>query len=160
MFTAIHQNPTATAEIKGREGYETIRGKVNFYDTYGGTILIVEIYGIPRELEDKSKGFYGFHIHEGASCTGTAADAFENAGQHYDKSGREHPGHSGDLPPLLSSNGVAWAAIYTARFYPEEVIGKTVIMHDSPDDFRSQPSGNSGEKIACGEIVVCPPDMR
>ena len=160
MFTTIHQKPSATAEIKGRNDYETIRGKVDFYDTYGGTILIVEIYGIPLELERESNGFYGFHIHSGSSCTGNAEDAFADTGQHYDRYGRSHPGHSGDLPPILSNNGVSWAAIYTSRFYPEEVIGKTVIMHDRPDDFRTQPSGNSGEKIACGEIKVWDIDMR
>ena len=43
--------------------------------------------------------------------------------------------------------------VYTTRFFPEEVVGKTVVIHDMPDDFRTQPSGNSGEKIACGQIV-------
>ena len=42
--------------------------------------------------------------------------------------------------------------VYTDRFYPEDVIGKTVIIHSEPDDFRTQPSGDSGEKIACGRI--------
>ena len=39
-------------------------------------------------------------------------------------------------------------------FFPEDVIGKTVVIHDRPDDFHTQPSGASGEKIACGEIVA------
>ena len=39
-------------------------------------------------------------------------------------------------------------------FYPEEVIGRTVVIHGMGDDFHSQPSGNSGVKIACGEIVA------
>lgn len=152
MLTMIHEEPSATAEIRGRKDYDTIRGKVDFYDTYEGTILVVEIYGIPGELEAQSKGFHGFHIHGGASCTGNKEDAFADAGTHYDKGRRRHPGHSGDLPPVLSNNGVVWAAIYTSRFYPEDVIGKTVILHEKADDFRSQPSGDSKEKIACGEI--------
>lgn len=53
----------------------------------------------------------------------------------------------------MSHNGIAWMEVYTGRFYPEEVIGRTIIIHGMPDDFRSQPSGNSGEKIACGEIM-------
>ena len=44
-------------------------------------------------------------------------------------------------------------AVYTDRFYPEDVIGKTVVIHEKPDDFRTQPSGDSGEKIACGKIM-------
>jgi len=149
---SINGNPAATAEIKGNRQYESIRGKVDLYDTYGGTILIAEIYGIPKEMEN-SGGFHGLHIHEGASCTGNAQDAFADTGGHYNVSGGEHPGHVGDLPPLLFNNGAAWMAVYTARFYPEDVIGKTIIIHDNVDDFHSQPSGNSGEKIACGEIV-------
>ena len=38
--------------------------------------------------------------------------------------------------------------------FPEDVIGKTVVIHDRPDDFHTQPSGDSGEKIACGKIVA------
>lgn len=42
--------------------------------------------------------------------------------------------------------------VLTNRFNIEEIIGKVVIIHDKPDDFVTQPSGNSGTKIACGEI--------
>ena len=53
----------------------------------------------------------------------------------------------------LQMRGLAWSAFYTDRFYPEEVIGRTVVIHGMADDFRTQSSGNSGSKIACGEIV-------
>ncbi|MDY2753777.1 MAG: superoxide dismutase family protein [Blautia obeum] len=159
MFTVNHTQPIATAELKGGKGYESIHGKVDIYDTYEGSILIIEVYGIPKELEDKNGGFHGFHIHDGDSCTGNAKDPFANAGMHYNPTNQRHPYHAGDLPPLLSNKGTAWGAIYTTRFYPEDVIGKTVILHDKPDDFRTQPSGGSGEKIACGEIKACEKDM-
>ena len=51
-------------------------------------------------------------------------------------------------------NGYAFSAFLTDRFTVKEIVGRTVIMHSSPDDFTSQPSGNAGEKIACGEIVA------
>ncbi len=79
-------------------------------------------------------------------------DAFANAVGHYNPKKVQHPAHAGDLPPLLVENGIAWMAVYTSRFYPDDVVGKTVVVHDMPDDFRTQPSGGSGEKIACGEI--------
>ncbi|MBP3342443.1 MAG: superoxide dismutase family protein, partial [Peptococcaceae bacterium] len=60
--------------------------------------------------------------------------------------------HAGDLIPLLSVGGKAWSSFYTGRFYPEDIIGRTVVIHNMPDDFRSQPAGDSGEKIACGVI--------
>lgn len=43
--------------------------------------------------------------------------------------------------------------VYTDRFYVDEIIGKTVIVHEDPDDFHTQPSGNAGKKIACGVIL-------
>ncbi len=153
MFKMSNGNPSAAARIKGSGDYPDIRGKVELYDTYGGTVLVVEIYGLPETLEEENGGFYGFHIHEGAGCTGDKEDHFKDAGMHFNPQNREHPRHAGDLPPLLASRGVAWAAVYTGRFYPEDVIGKTIIVHSKPDDFRTQPSGDSGEKIACGEIV-------
>ncbi|MCI8319485.1 MAG: superoxide dismutase family protein [Dorea sp.] len=149
MFTDNGKKPAAAAEISGSEKYNTLSGRVNFYDTYGGTVVTVQVRGIPKEFEN---GFLGFHIHEGGSCTGNEKDPFADAGGHYNPEERPHPEHKGDLPPLLNGNGTAWMAVYTDRFYPDEVIGKTVIIHSKPDDFRTQPSGDSGEKIACGKI--------
>lgn len=154
MLIKITGDPAATAEIRGSRVYENIRGKVDFYDTYGGTVVVVEIYGLPEEQGDKNHGFYGFHVHEGGSCTRNAEDFFADTGMHYDEEEHAHPEHAGDLPVLISNGGVIWAAIYTGRFYPEDVIGRTIVLHERADDFRTQPSGDSGEKIACGEIVA------
>lgn len=60
--------------------------------------------------------------------------------------------HAGDMPVLEGNRGRAWTAFYTERFTPEQVKGKTVIIHSMADDYRSQPSGDSGEKVACGTI--------
>lgn len=154
MFCDNNRMPSAVAELKGNSKYPTIRGKVKLFDTYGGTILVVQIEGIPNEITGNSGGFLGFHIHDGKSCTGNREDPFADVGQHYNPAGNPHPNHAGDLPSVLVNNGIAWSAVFTACFYPEEVIGKTVILHGKPDDFHSQPSGNAGEKIACGEINI------
>ena len=152
MLRVIHEMPAAYAVIRGSETFETIQGNVYFYEVYNGTILVGEIFGIPDEVEKESGGFLGFHIHEGGSCTGSPEEAFAFAGGHLNPEKEPHPKHQGDLPPLLSHRGIAWMEVYTGRFYPEDVIGKTIIIHDCPDDFRTQPSGGSGRKIACGEI--------
>ena len=126
---------------------------VNVYFTgYNSTLLLLN-YGLPNTKEKDNGNFYGFHIHEGEYCTGDMEDSFKNAGAHYNPDKTEHPKHRGDLPPLLANEGIAWSAVYTDRFYPEEVVGKTVIIHGMADDFKTQPSGNAGMKIACGEIV-------
>lgn len=149
MFTDNRKNPAATAKITGSEKYSAVNGRADFYDAYGGTIVVLNVQRIPKELEN---GFLGFHIHQGGACTGNETDPFADAGMHYNPEDKPHPEHAGDLPPLLANKGTAWMAVYTGRFYPEDVIGKTVIIHSKPDDFRTQPSGDSGEKIACGEI--------
>jgi Cu-Zn family superoxide dismutase len=56
------------------------------------------------------------------------------------------------MPPLFGNNGSAWMMYSTDRFTIPEIIGKTVIIHSGIDDFSTQPSGNSGAKIACGAI--------
>lgn len=145
--------PDAYAQIRGSIEEANIHGTVYFYAMHGGTLVVADIYGLP-ETKDKDNGdFYGFHIHEGESCTGDGIDPFKNTGGHFNPEHTEHPKHAGDLPPLLANKGVAWSAVYTERFYPEEVIGRTVVIHAMADDFKTQPSGDSGMKMACGEIV-------
>lgn len=77
---------------------------------------------------------------------------FPNTGNHYNPDNVPHPEHVGDLPPLLSNNGYAWMSFYTGRVNLNDVIGRSVVIHSMRDDFTSQPSGNSGDKIGCGVI--------
>lgn len=156
----VRKNPTAYAVIRGNKNHPEIKGKVDFYDTYGGTIIVVSVKGLPGENEEESRGFHGFHIHEGGACTEDEQGEFSDAGGHYNPKNTVHPAHAGDLPPLLNSGGAAWMTVYTGRFFPEDVIGRTVIIHEKADDFHTQPSGDAGGMIACGEIMACEPDIR
>ena len=56
------------------------------------------------------------------------------------------------MPPLFANAGYAFLVFYTDRFTVPEVVGRTVVIHDMPDDFTTQPAGNSGKKIACGVV--------
>ena len=78
--------------------------------------------------------------------------AFPNTGNHYNPGNVPHPEHAGDLLPLLSNNGYAWMTFYTSRINIEDIIGRSVVVHSMRDDFTTQPSGNSGDKIGCGVI--------
>ena len=134
----------AIACIKG-EG--SLRGTVKFYPVDCGTLIAADVTGLP----ENESGFFALHIHSGENCEGKA---FPNTGGHYDLEGNAHPDHAGDLPPLLSEQGRAFLAARTGRFEVWDIIGKTVVIHSGPDDFRSQPGGNAGQKLGCGEIKV------
>lgn len=143
---------TAKAYVKGGKQYPKINGIVTFKETKNGVMLTAKINGLPQS-KDKCKGrFFGFHIHEGTSCTGNFTDEFANAKSHLNPTNCLHPFHMGDLPPLLENNGYAYMRVLTNKFKIEDIIGRVIIIHDSPDDFKTQPSGNSGTKIACGKI--------
>lgn len=138
------------AEIKGSTAYPNINGKVIFCQLPNGVMVRAEVFGLP--YEHGGNCIYGFHIHSGSECTGNADDPFANSGSHYNPQNSEHPYHSGDLPSLFGNNGYAYMSFFTNRFSVSEIIGRTVIIHASPDDYRTQPAGNAGAKIACGKI--------
>lgn len=149
----FNQKPKAVAKVKGGEKYPQISGEVWFYQVAGGVIVVADISGLPTSDKDCNSPIFAFHIHEGNSCMGNQEDQFANVGTHYNPNNCPHPYHAGDLPPLFTANGRAFLSVLTNRFKIEEVIGRTVIIHNSLDDFTTQPSGNAGVKIACGEIV-------
>ena len=152
FLSILRQPPSAVAKIQGSESYPGVSGEVTFHQTSAGVLVSAQVAGLPTSDGDCAGRFFAFHIHSGSACTGDENDPFANALTHYNPYGCEHPDHAGDLPPLLGNHGYALAVFLTDRFSVSEVIGKTVIVHSDPDDFTSQPSGNAGEKIACGEI--------
>lgn len=147
------QKPGATAEIRGDSNHPRLNGIVAFYSADNGVIVVAELRGLPTGTNICNSPVLGFHIHEHGRCRGSTARPFSNTGEHYNPQNCPHPFHAGDLPPLFSNNGFAWMAFYTERFTVDEIIGRSIIVHDSSDDFKSQPSGNSGNRIGCGEIT-------
>ena len=138
------------AQIRGSTAYPDIRGTVLFYAVRGGVLVRAEITGLSKGGACESP-IFAFHIHGGV-CSGNADDPFADAGMHYNPGNCPHPYHAGDLPPLFGANGNALLVCLTDRFGMDEIYVKTVIIHAKPDDFTTQPSGNAGEKIACGVI--------
>ena len=96
--------------------------------------------------------FLDFIFTNGSTCTGNSNDEFADAKGHYNPENCPHPYHAGDLPPLLENNGYSYMSVFLNKFKVKDIIEKVIIIHDMPDDFTTQPSGNSGTKIACGEI--------
>lgn len=161
-------SPDAAALITGNTDYPSLTGTVSFYQSpYAGLLIQTEVWGLPvvtseqisdingetvsdtgNEPVSDGSFFFAMHIHEYGDCT----PPFDKTGMHYNPGNSPHPQHAGDLVPLLGNHGYAWCVFYDERFSIPEIIGKSVIIHRSPDDFHTQPAGNAGEKIGCGTI--------
>ena len=110
-----------------------------------------------------SSGVYGIHLHSVGRCE---APGFETAGPHWNPAGREHGRdnprgqHLGDLPNLLVGTDRRGTLEFTipgaslggpgARLLDAD--GAAIVLHARPDDYRTDPSGNSGSRIACGVL--------
>ena len=151
--TLASSYPKAYAYLYGDQQHNTIYGTILFFSIWNGTLVLSTIDGLPYDSSTPCENrMFAFHIHEGATCTGTESDPFADTGLHYNPNNCDHPEHAGDMPPLFGNLGYAFQLFYTERFLPEDVVGHTCILHEAPDDFTTQPSGNSGKKIASGEI--------
>ncbi len=111
-----------------------------------------------------SPGSYGAHLHAVGRCD---PPGFESAGPHWNPTGQKHgkdnPAgmHKGDLPNLLVGTDGRGSFEYTipnaglSGMLPNRLIdgdGAAVVIHASADDYRTDPSGNSGARIACGVL--------
>ena len=152
QLVCIRQRPSAIAQIRGSNQHPNVCGMVRFYQTGRGVLVAAHISGLPEPEGPCRHPVFAFHIHTGACCTGSGSDPFADVGGHYNPDNCPHPQHAGDLPPLFGCGGYGYASFLTDRFRLEEVIGRTLILHEHLDDFTSQPGGNAGRKMACGEI--------
>ena len=148
----IKIKPYAFAKIKGNNDYPHIDGIVYFYKVQEGVLVSFQLSGLPVSDDICKKPIFAVHIHSGGNCTGNDADPFADAMTHYNPNDCAHPYHAGDLPPIFGVGGLGFSVFLINRFSAENIIGKTIIVHSAPDDFTTQPSGNSGTKIACGVI--------
>lgn len=142
----------AMAFIRGGADNKNLFGTASFTQKLNGVLVTTEVFNLPAD-QQYGGAFHGYHIHTGSRCIGNEQDEFADTGGHYNPKNYPHPYHAGDMPPLLSNNGYAYSSFLTSRFDVADIIGRTVIIHADADDFTTQPSGNSGKKIACGEIV-------
>jgi Cu-Zn family superoxide dismutase len=116
---------------------------------------------VVADLTGLAPGKHGFHIHEKGDLS---SPDLASAGGHFNPGGHPHGGpttsavHEGDLGNILaSSDGTAHLKITVNDItigtrQPNDILGRSVIVHAKPDDLTSQPSGNSGPRIAGGTI--------
>lgn len=157
--STIPQYTQALAQVTGGPLAPDLVGVVIFTNVIGGTAVYVEVNGLPEykpaEGNNSPIGPFGFHIHENGDCTvGDSSNPFMAAGGHWNPTNQPHGNHAGDFPVLFSNDGYTRMLFFTNKFTVPQVVGKSVIIHQNPDDYRTQPSGNSGKKLACGVIQL------
>jgi superoxide dismutase, Cu-Zn family len=145
------------AEIQGGPMAPDLHGYIVFNDVPHGTDVFVEVSGLPAyrpaSQGQQPIGPFGFHVHDKGACiVGDPSDPFTSAGGHWNPTHQPHGNHAGDFPVLFSNDGYAKMSFFTNKFRAADVIGKSIIIHQNPDDYRTQPSGNSGKRLACGVI--------
>ena len=110
-------------------------------------------------LQGLPPGPHGFHIHETGSCE----PPFESAGGHFNPAGAEHGFHSeagphaGDMTNItVAADGTVGVEVLNTFLTLDRTLfdadGAAIVIHASPDDYRAQPSGHAGDRIACGVI--------
>ena len=150
--TAIAQSKVA-ATLASSAG-NNVAGTVVFAQEGRKVFVIAEVTGL-------KPGAHGFHVHEKGDCS---APDFSSAGGHFNPGGQPHGDpaagahHVGDMPVLVAdASGKATARAERRTMSvggggANDIVGKSVVVHADPDDFMTQPAGNSGARVACGVI--------
>src|SRR5262245_9997681 len=153
LNAAAQSADSANAKLKDKQGKEV--GAVNLTQTPSGVLLQLSIKGLPP-------GERAFHIHAVGKCEAP----FDSAGPHFNPGGHKHgalsgPGHAGDMPNLhVPQSGeltieVLNTAVTLEQGKPNSLFdadGSSIISHDKADDYKTDPTGNAGDRIACGVI--------
>lgn len=146
-----NQTEGAMATVKDKNGQDV--GIVKFLE-------IGDNVKVTINLKNLSPGKKAIHIHEVGKCE---PPSFESSGGHFNphktKHGflNEHGSHAGDLPNIVvQQDGTALAQFKTNRFNIQSLLdkdGSSVVIHESADDYFTDPAGDSGARIACGVII-------
>ena len=151
---------SAHTALKDKSGKDV--GVVELTQTPGGVLIKVSLKGMPA-------GEHAFHIHNVGKCE---APSFESAGAHFNPDNKHHgilsgEGHAGYMPNLhIPSNGmleveVVNTAVTLDKGKPNSVFhpgGTSAVIHAGKDDYKSDPAGNAGDRVACGVISEAAPD--
>ena len=149
------QAQTAKAALKDQAGKDV--GTVQLVETPHGVLLKLALKGaVPGE--------HAFHVHAVGKCE----PPFTSAGGHFNPAGKKHGlavaegAHAGDMPNLhIPASGELMVEILNggvtlAKGKPNSVFdtdGSAIVIHAGVDDYKSDPTGNAGDRIACGVIV-------
>lgn len=145
-------SPMAKANLEATKG-NAVTGVVTFQQHGDHVMVHAKVSGLKPNQE------HGFHAHEKGDCS--SGDGMSTGG-HFNPTGKPHgpqhaDHHAGDLPALKAdANGNVDVKFHlsgvTLTAGPTSLVGRGLIVHAGPDDYTTQPTGNSGARIACAVI--------
>ncbi|WP_373975179.1 superoxide dismutase family protein [Chitinibacter sp. SCUT-21] len=153
MDSMKHDGPMIGGHFQSAAN-QSLKGMVMVHAMDGHLMLKGKVMGLKPNSE------HGFHIHEVGDCS--KAD-FTSAGGHFNPSKTSHGGqggdhHAGDMPNLKANEQgeakfeVMLMDLSVDKAAANSIIGRAVVIHANPDDYTTQPSGNSGARIGCAVI--------
>ena len=161
---AQNQLPTGTA------GVRPATASANLVDSegrsFGQALLQQAPHGVllKLDLKNATPGIHGLHLHDVGRCE---RPSFESAGGHFNPSNRQHGfmnprgAHAGDLPNIEVPTTTQFSVEYflpgvTIEAGPQSLTdndGSSIVIHAGKDDYAADPAGESGDRLACGQIV-------
>jgi Cu-Zn family superoxide dismutase len=153
MMSGDGEAPRATARLEPTKGNKTF-GEATFEQRGNKVHAVIYVQGLKPDQE------HGLHIHEVGDCS--SGDGMSAKG-HFNPFGKPHGNpasgerHAGDMPAIKGGKDGRGKVdveldIITVTPGPGSIIGKAVIVHAAPDDYKTQPTGNAGARLACGVI--------
>ena len=145
--------PTATGVLRPTNG-NSVTGTVTFKQLGDSVLVAGTIAGLKPNQE------HGFHVHEKGDCS--SGDGLSTGG-HFNPELKVHGAHgqgshhAGDLPSLKADADGKADVNFTSKTISvvsgaTQIIGRGLIVHRDPDDFKTQPTGNAGPRLACAVI--------
>lgn len=162
LAAAYNQNSSSMAQDESKATHAIVHLQPTKGNNVTGTITFTTVergVKVVADIDGLTPGKHGFHVHEHGDCS--APDA-SSAGAHFNPTNKKHGGpddeerHVGDLGNVeADENGHAHYEYVDKVIQldgPHSIIGLSIIVHAGEDDFKTQPTGNSGARVACGVI--------
>jgi len=143
---------TMTVSLTGAPTDTDFAGTISVTPEGSGVRIVADVAGVDTD------GLHGIHVHENGQCDheGEGGQHFTSAGGHFNPSGTEHacpptdPRHAGDLGNIEVSGGTGHLELSVSNLTADQLNGKALILHAGEDDCKTQPTGNAGDRLACG----------